>query len=205
MKHFLLFISLCLTSVNLFAQNNLHLISEYSEAETKDDFENDLFTGINKLKFHFQEVNPVLGKNYKIIIREYKKGKLHSEKITINSKDEELPKIDSAFKFTLIAQHILDNQKIGFFFNNFMNKKIYKVNKTFQDGTFDLRDLTGNTKKIDFEIGKEVQIALITPPNENPNAGNLGYCEVSKGNIDVSSWYQKYKIPQFFLIYLLVE
>lgn len=50
-----------------------------------------------------------------------------------------------------------------------------------------LREVTGGDEKINFEIGKETQIALITPPNDNPNKGNLGYCEVSKGNIDVEN------------------
>lgn len=194
-----------LISLNLYSQNKIQLISQSAYSENKEDFENDLFQGINRMKYHFENIDSVLNKDYKIIIREYKKGKLSTEKIVISTKDEGLPKIDKDFKFTLMAQQILDNEKIGFFFNNFMNKKIYKVNKIFPDGTFDLRDLTGNTNKIDFELGKEIQIALITPPNENPNAGNLGYCEVSKGNIDVPSWYKKYEIPQFFLIYLIVE
>lgn len=68
-----------------------------------------------------------------------------------------------------------------------------------------LREVTGGDEKINFEIGKETQIALITPPNDNPDKGNLGYCEVSKGNIDVEKWYEKYKISEFFLIYLIVE
>ncbi|MFN6020550.1 MAG: hypothetical protein ACK49F_09230, partial [Bacteroidota bacterium] len=108
-------------------------------------------------------------------------------------------------KCTVHAPHRLPKEHSGLFFKTFMNTKIFKVTKIFPDGTFDLRDLTGNTNIIDFELGEEIQIALITPPNENPNAGNLGYCEVSKGNIDVNSWYIKYKIPQFFLIYLQVE
>ena len=205
MKQFVLITSLFLISTNLYSQNKTHLISEYNNSQTKEEFENDLFSGINKLKFHFENIDSVINKDYKLVIKEYKNGKLHSEKQVINTKEEGLPKIDKDFKFTLIAQQVLDNEKIGFFFNNFMNKQIFKVNKDFPDGTFDLRDLTGNTSKIDFEIGKEIQIALITPPNSNPKAGNLGYCEVSKGNIDVNSWYAKYKIPQFFLIYLQVE
>ncbi len=69
-----------------------------------------------------------------------------------------------------------------------------------------LRDVCGNeSDKIDFELGKENQIALITPPNDNPDNGDLGYCEVSRGNIDVDEWYEKYKISEFFLIYLIIE
>lgn len=205
MKRIFIISLLFFITSNLFSQNKIQLVSEFNEAQTKDEFENDLFAGVNKLKFHFEDVTPVLNKDYKILIKEYKKGKLSSEQIVINTKAEGLPKIEKDFKFTLIAQHILDNEKIGFFFKNFMNKKIYKVDKLFTDGLLDLRDLTGGTNKIDFEIGNEVQIALITPPNENPNAGNLGYCEVSKGNIDIAAWYKKYRIPQFFLIYLIVE
>ena len=55
------------------------------------------------------------------------------------------------------------------------------------------------------KIGKEIQIGLITPPNDNPEKGNLGYCEVSKGNIDVDKWYKQYKISEFFLLYLIIE
>lgn len=204
MKKIILLI-LLLISLQMFSQNKIQLISEYYDTNTKEEFESDMFSGINKLNFHFEDVNSLLNKDYKITIKEFQNGKLYSEKVVINTKEEGLPKIDTDFKFTLIAQQILDNEKIGFFFKNFFNKKIYKVNKIFPDGSFDLRDVTGNTKKIDFELGKQIQIALITPPNMNPTAGNLGYCEVSKGNIDVDSWYKKYKIPQFFLIYLEVK
>lgn len=99
-----------------------------------------MFSGINKLIFYFEDTDLVLNKDYKIIIKEYKNGKLNSEIIAVNTKKEGLPKIDKDFKFTLIAQQILDNKKIGFFFKNFMNKKIFKVNQIFPDGTFDLRD-----------------------------------------------------------------
>lgn len=68
-----------------------------------------------------------------------------------------------------------------------------------------LREVTGGDEKINFEIGNETQIALITPPNDNPSKGELGYCEVTKGNIDVAQWYDKYKISEFFLIYLTIE
>ena len=192
-------------SLQLQSQSKIQLLSELVNPKSQEEFESNLFQGINKLKFQFESPEIAVGKNYKIIIREFKNGKLGSEKTVINTKEENLPKIDKEFKFTVVAQQLLNNEKIGFFFNNFMNKQIYNVDTIFPDGTFDLRDVTGNTSKIDFEFGKEIQIALITPPNENPKAGNLGYCEVSKGNINVESWFKKYRIPQFFLIYLVVE
>ncbi|MGX7667600.1 hypothetical protein [Flavobacterium pedocola] len=205
MKQFLTILALFFITSNLYSQSKIQLISEFDAPQTKDELEANLFSGINKLKFHFEDPNLVLNKEYKIIIREYKNGKIHSEKVAINSKEEGHAKIGNDFKFTLMAQQVLDIEKIGFFFKNFMHKKTYKINKAFPDGTFELREITGDSNKIDVEIGKEIQIALITPPNENPNAGNLGYCEVAKGNIDVTAWHEKYKIPQFFLIYLQVD
>jgi hypothetical protein len=78
MKQFLTIISLFFISLNLYAQTKIHLISEFNEPKTKDEFENDLFSGINKLKFYFEDTDLVLNKDYKIIIKEYKNGKLHA-------------------------------------------------------------------------------------------------------------------------------
>jgi hypothetical protein len=163
------------------------------------------FLGIDKLDFSFTNSEKLIGKNFKITLCKYKNGKIEIEKIVINTKGEGLPTIKKDFKFSLITQHILNNEKIAFFFPGFFNKQIFEVNKKFKDGTMLLREVTGGDEKINFEIGKETQIALITPPNDNPEKGNLGYCEVSKGNIDVEKWYEKYKISEFFLIYLIVE
>ena len=134
------------------------------------------------------------------------KGKIVIEKNVIDTKKEELPKIGKNFNFSIIAQHILNNEKIAFFFPNFFNKQIFEVTKKFKDGTLSLRDVCGSeTDKVDFEIAKEIQIGLITPPNNNSEKGKLGYCEVSKGNIDVEKWYEQYKISEFFLIYIIIE
>ena len=59
MKQFVLITSLFLISTNLYSQNKTHLISEYNNSQTKEEFENDLFSGINKLKFHFENIDSV--------------------------------------------------------------------------------------------------------------------------------------------------
>lgn len=195
-----------LISVN--AQNEkIAMISKYDNPEFgSKQFIIENFQGIEKLNISFTNSEKLIGKDFKIVVRKYVKGKLNIEKIIIDTKKEESPKISKNFNFSIVTQHILQNEKIGFFFPNFFNKQIFEINKRFKDGTFLLRDVCGNeSEKVDFEIGKETQIALITPPNDNPDKGNLGYCEVSKGNIDVEKWYDKYKISEFFLIYLTVE
>lgn len=202
----LLLITLILISITTYSQEEkIQMISKFDYPEDNREYVIGNFLGIDKLDFSFTNSEKLIGKNFKITLRKYKNGKIEIEKIVINTKGEGLPTIKKDFKFSLITQQILNNEKIAFFFPGFFNKQIFEVNKKFKDGTMLLREVTGGDEKINFEIGKETQIALITPPNDNPDKGNLGYCEVSKGNIDVEKWYEKYKISEFFLIYLIVE
>lgn len=185
----------------------IEMISKFDHSEFGSrEFILENFQGIEKLNISFTNSEKLLGKNFKIIIRKYKNGKIEIEKNVIDTKDEGQPKIGKSFNFSIVSQHILKNEKIAFYFPNFFNKQIFEINKKFKDGTFLLRDVCGDgSEKMNFEVGKETQIALITPPNDNPSKGDLGYCEVSKGNIDVVEWYNKYKISEFFLIYLTIE
>ena len=202
----ILLLTLTLFSLSTYSQEEkIQMISKFDYPEDNREYVMENFLGIDKLDFSFTNSEKLIGKNFKITLRKYKNGKIEIEKIIINTKGEGLPTIKKDFKFSLITQQILNNEKIAFFFPGFFNKQIFEVNKKFKDGTMLLREVTGGDEKINFEIGKETQIALITPPNDNPDKGNLGYCEVSKGNIDVEKWYDKYKISEFFLIYLIIE
>ena len=42
-------------------------------------------------------------------------------------------------------------------------------------------------------------------PNDDPSKGSLGYCEISKGYIEIDKWYKQYKISEFFLVYLVIQ
>ena len=128
MKKYFFSLYLLICSAILTAQSNetFELKSKYEAPETKEDFQMELFQGIQKIQFSMNS-NPALnGKDYKIVIKEYQDGELHFEKIVLDTKEERLPKIDSTFKFTLFAQNLLNYQKIAFFFPRFMNKKIYR-------------------------------------------------------------------------------
>ncbi len=205
----ILLITLFFLTAALYSQDStkIEMISKFDYLEFGSrQFALESFQGIEKLDITFNNSEKLTGKNFKIIIRKYKKGKIETEKIVIDTEKEKLPKIGKNFNFSIITQHIMNSEKIGFFFQNFFNKQIFDISKKFKDGSFLLRDVCGNeSEKVDFEIGKEIQIGLITPPNDNPEKGNLGYCEVSKGNIDVKKWYEQYKISEFFLLYLIIE
>jgi hypothetical protein len=200
MKKILILLHILIT-ISVKAQDEkIQIVSKFDIAEFgSKQFIIENFQGIEKLDISFTNSEKLIGKDFKIVVRKYKKGKLDNEKIIIDTKKEESPKIKKGFNFSIVTKHILNNEKIALFFPNFFNKQIFEINKRFKDGTFLLRDVCGNeTDKVDFELGNETQIALITPPNDNPEKGNLGYCEVSKGNIDIDIWYNKYKISEFF-------
>lgn len=208
-KHFIFIVAILLIAFTAQSQDStkIEMISKYDSPEFgSNEFIIQQFHGIEKLNISFLNSEKLKDKNFKIIIRKYKNGKIEIEKNVIDTKTEGLPKIGKNFNFSIVAQHLVNKEKIAFFFPNFLNKQIFDINKKFKDGTFLLRDVCGNeSEKVDFEIGKEIQIGLITPPNDNPEKGNLGYCEVSKGNIDVEKWYNQYKISEFFLLYLVIE
>lgn len=207
MKKYIFLLCLLINSTLLTAQSSetYNLKATYAAPQTKDDFQMELFQGIQKIKFSLDNYKALNGKDYRIVIKEFQDGKLHSEKIVLDTKKESLPKIDSTFKFTLFAQNLLNYQKIAFFFPRFMNKKIYQTNATFKDGDFSLRQINVNSEYLNFQLKESFQIALITPPNRDPSKGNLGYCEVSQGGIEIEDWYDKYHIPQFFLVFLEIE
>jgi hypothetical protein len=207
----IIFIKLLFCSLLINAQEQKNeIISKNDNGDfgSKESFLN-YFEGITKVDYSFVNNEKLTGKDFKIIIRKYKKGKLEFETILIDTKTEKMPKIKNEFYFSVFSKQTRGQQKIMFTFPTmgFFNRKIFNTDKSFEDGTFDYRDLVSisvNGKKT-YEFGKEIQIGLITPPNNNPQNGILGYCEVTKNEIDVKSWYNQYKISEFFLIYLVIE
>lgn len=207
MKKILLVLFIGLISSTYGQENKIEMISNFDVPPFESrDFILGTFLGIDKLDLEFTNSEKLVGKNYKLIIRQYKNGKIAIEKFVIDTKKEKLPKIEKDFKFSIINQQTANTEKITFFFSNFFNKNIFKVNKKFEDGALLLRAVSSKEKeKIEIEMGKETQIALITPPNDDSTKGPLGYCEVSQGKIDIDKWYAQYKLPEFFLIYLVIE
>ncbi|MBE8723627.1 hypothetical protein [Flavobacterium hungaricum] len=189
-------------------ENKIEVTTKYDFPELGSrEFFIESFQGIEKIDVSISDNQKIAGKNFKLIIRKYRNGKPQIEKVVHDTKKEELPKIGKEFKFSIIAQQTFNKERIGFMFPNFMNKSSFNVDQKYSEenaNTFLMRTVT-KIDKINLEIGKETQIALITPPNDDENAGELGYCEISKGYIDINEWYKKYKLTEFFMIYLVIQ
>ncbi len=171
----------------------------------ENHLQESLFLGLEKIHFELDSLQSLKGKNYRVVIKEFRNGKLFKETLAIDTEKEKMPTIGESFEFNLITQNILNFEKIAFYFPRYQNKKIFETLEIFQDGNFSLRPLNDGSPYLDLKLNDPLQIALITPPNRDPNKGNLGYCEVTDGKVIVEKWYDKYEIPQFFLIYLEVH
>ena len=112
----LLLISLILTSITTYSQEEkIQMISKFDTPEFgSKEFIIQNFQGIEKLNISFSNSEKLKDKNYKITIRKYKNGKIEIEKNVIDSKKYGDPKIGKNFNFSIVSQHILNNEKIGF-------------------------------------------------------------------------------------------
>ena len=207
----IIFIQLLFCSLLINAQEQKNeIISKYDNGDFgSNEFFLNSFEGISKVDYSFVNNENLVGKDFKIVIRKYKKGKLELETVYIDTKTEKMPKIKNEFYFSVFSKQTKGQQKIMFTFPNmgFFNRKTFNIDEDFEDATFDYRDLVSNSfnGKKTFEFGKEIQIGLITPPNNNDDNGQLGYCEVTRSEIEIESWDNQYKISEFFLIYLVIE
>ena len=207
----IIFIQLLFCSLLINAQEQKNeIISKYDNGDFgSNEFFLNSFEGISKVDYSFVNNENLVGKDFKIVIRKYKKGKLELETVYIDTKTEKMPKIKNEFYFSVFSKQTKGQQKIMFTFPNmgFFNRKTFNIDEDFEDATFNYRDLVSNSfnGKKTFEFGKEIQIGLITPPNNNDDNGQLGYCEVTRSEIEIESWYNQYKISEFFLIYLVIE
>lgn len=205
------FLIFCIFSFFVNAQEvKIEMISKLDNGDfgSKEFFLNS-FEGINIVDYTFNNSENIVGKDFKIIIRKYSKGKFEFEKIVVDTKADEMPKIEKDFNFSVFSKQTRGQQKIMITFPTmrFFYRKAFELNKKFEDGIYDYRELVddSNTGKKTFELGKEIQLGLITPPNDNPKNGQLGYCEVTKSEIIIDEWYKKYQISEFFIIYLKIE
>jgi hypothetical protein len=151
----IIFIKLLFCSLIINAQGiKNEIISKYDNGDFgSNEFFLNSFEGITKVDYSFVNNEKLTGKDFKIVIRKYKKGKLEFETILIDTKTEKMTKIKNEFYFSVFSKQTTGQQKIMFRFSTmgFFNRKIFNIDKGFEDGTFDYRDLVSisdNGKKL---------------------------------------------------------
>jgi len=152
--------------------------------------------GIETLTFESQDIK---GKYYEISIKEYKKGALTNTKILFDGSDSEYFKIDStiaSFKFfTQIENKKLKTYIKGKGFGS--RKDVFNLKSKTDDYT--VKDFMGIKKTTDVPLNEEFPILAIITPTLHED-GSASWCEVAQSEVSKDQYYEKFKIPHYFII-----
>ncbi|MCJ7935964.1 MAG: hypothetical protein MUW56_20630 [Chryseobacterium sp.] len=186
-----------------YAQTNA--IIKAKEGLSFNDLQRILyFEGINNEKFIIKS-DSLKGKNYQIIIKEFKKGKLTKIDTVFNSKEDEYFRIktDSLSFAVLTKMSDFNYFKIQFQFGGFSSKRKYAVLPTERD-KFTLKSFFGNKSDLPINLkGTNYFLAYMMPYVRKDKSE--AYCEVAQSGIDPEKLYDNYKIPHYYLIAIRFE
>ncbi|SDF00353.1 hypothetical protein [Epilithonimonas hungarica] len=184
-----------------FAQN-VKVTSNYG-SENQDiqdliNFENIFFDKLN-----FQSEN-LKGKTYKIVLEEFKKGKLVKTSVLFDGSEADIFKIDKD-KLSLKFAFKLSDGKLKTFVigktisgQGFYSKKFYSKLHNEEDD-YALKNFLGSKEDISLDINKKNAIfAIITPTIHEDGTGS--YCEVAQSDIAPEKLGEKFKISHYFLV-----
>jgi hypothetical protein len=162
------------------------------------------FEGISHEKFSIKS-DSLKGKNYQIIIKEFKEGKLIKTDTVFNSKEDEYFRIktDSLSFAVLTKMSDLNYFKIQFQFDGFSSDRKYPVSPARKD-KFALKSFFGPKSELPVNLnGLNYFLAYMTPYVRKDKSE--AYCEVAQSGIDPEKLYDKYKIPHYFLTAIRFE
>ncbi|MFZ6817833.1 hypothetical protein [Undibacterium sp. Ji22W] len=198
MRKIVLFIaSLLLPFALANAQSNIKLSA--TDTVDNEDLMNVLrFQGIAVSKIKFTGTH-LWGKNFKIFIRDFAKGKLIKTYEVFDSKEDEFFKIkEQEFSFSVLAQRTYaGTAKIDLRFLGFGVVKEFNLGIHQKD--FILKSFQESSSEIDFPVGQSQSILIFMMPTKSTN-GSTPYTDVTQSNFKPEELGKKSKIPRYFLI-----
>jgi hypothetical protein len=200
-----LFIFLFLIFVGCFSYGQSNAIIETKQGLSFSDLQNILyFERIGYQKFNIKS-NEINGKNFEIIIKEFKEGKLVKIDTVFNSNEDEDFKLKSdSLSFAVLTQiSELNYFKIWFQFNGFSKDRKYPVQPSEKE-KFALKNFFGAKTELPINLnGLNYFLAYMMPFVKKDKSE--AYCEVAQSGTDPEKLYDKYKIPHYFLIAIRFE
>ncbi|WP_306349778.1 hypothetical protein [Flavobacterium sp. '19STA2R22 D10 B1'] len=197
MKNYFILVILFLSSINSFSQEGIKMKinSGYStDLQTLLLFEE---ISIDEIVFSGKEL---VGKNYQINIKEFKKNILIKTTTLFDSSEDEYFRIkEEKIKFK-IAGKITDKKefKIQIFADRFASRK---ESFTLLDNNlrYVVKNFLGSKSEIDVPVNKAFYILSLITPTKHKD-GSSSYCEVAQSNFDPEKFGDKYDIPHYYLI-----
>ena len=142
----------------------------------------------------------IIGKNYEVNIKEYKKGKLVNTKNLIDLALVDYLKIDSNFTtFKFFSK--IENDKLTLSINSegmISGNEFFKLQKG-KGSKYVLKDFQGIDGFINVPLDEEFPILAIITPVKKEN-GISSYCDVSQSDVAPEKYWEIFKIPHYFVI-----
>jgi hypothetical protein len=170
-----------------------------------NDLQNVLYfegIGLEKFKIKSDSLN---GKNYQILIKEFKNGKVVKIDTVFNSKEDEYFRIkeDSLIFAVLTKTYDMNYFKILFQFDGFSVNRKYSV-LPIEREKFALKGFFGREFELPINF-KEINYILAYMMPYVRADKSTAYCEVAQSGINPEKLYEKYKIPHYYLVGIKFE
>ena len=159
------------------------------------------FEGISFQKFNIKSA-ALKGRDYQIIIKEFKDGRNVRNDTAFNSHEDAYFRIkDDSLAFTVLTRMLESNEfKVSFQFNGFSITRRYNVVVGARD-KFALKSFFGPKPNNPISLKEKNYLLAYMMPYVRKDKSEA-YCEVAQSGVDPEKLYDKYKIPQYFLIEL---
>ena len=181
-----------------FSQQNVKMIIE-SGSKNNEINSLLLFQNIGVEKLSFDGIG-LKKKFYEVNIKEYKKGKLVNSKKIFDLGVVDFLKIDTTFTSFKFFNKI-DENKMSVFVQSpsmYGEKLTFKIEKG-KEQEYILKNFQGIKEYTNVPVNKEFPIlAIITPTKQKD--GSSSYCEVAQSEVDPEKFWEKFKIPHYFVI-----
>lgn len=218
MKTILLSLVLIFPIIVTFSQTDSTTIY-YKEIENKDLRTICELTDIQVEKI-FCEDTLLRGKVFNVIIKEFKKGKINSEKnLNISAEKRRIPMVVNGdtlmytIDFTDKTGFNKSTESVSITFAGILKENKFKLKIEYPGMSFSQELKGGNNyslrsanscsdDKIRIPINTEYPVLAYTPPFDMGN-GTGSYCMLGEEN--VLDWYEKFKVKHYYVIYLEIK
>ncbi len=200
MKPYIIFLVFILACHVSYAQDGDAIIQTNKAALTSNDLQHLLyFEGISHEKFNITS-SLLRGKDFQIIINEFKEGVVTKVDTVFNSKEDAYFKIkEDSLPFAVFTKMSDMNEfKIQFQFNGYSVGREYPVLPGEKD-KFTLKSFFGSKNELPIQLsGTNFILAYMMPYVRTDKSE--AYCEVAQSGTEPDKLYNKYKIPHYFLV-----
>ncbi|WP_395010158.1 hypothetical protein [Undibacterium sp.] len=192
-----LFASILLPIAFASAQSNIRL-STVDGVENEDLMNVLRFQGVSYNKVKFSGTH-LWGKDFKIFIHDYAKGKLVKTHEIFDSREEEFFKIkEQEFNFNVLAQRTSNGKaKFDFRFLGYGVVKEFNLGATHKD--FILKSFQARSDEIAFPINQSQSILTFIMPYKTKSK-SMHYPDVIDSKVHPEDLGRHFKIQRYFLI-----